>query len=281
MGRWLESRIEGEIHADELIVGKGVVVEPGVLITGKGGPARKVVLGDFSFIGRGSRILCPEFMIGDYSKLNQDAFCHGKEPLRIGRNCWFGGGVVLDSMGGLDIDDGVGVGAGSQLWTHAQFGDVVEGCRFHSYTYMHVGKDAWIVGHCIISPVRIEPKAMALAGSVVTRDLLENRVYGGVPAKDLTDKVGPQFDTIDVPEKAVRMQKQIDGFLETHPQFAGQLAVVQSLADAREGITSFDVSSRQYTQTYSEAEVAFLKATIPLVKFTPVGKPTFYTASAP
>ena len=40
----LAQRIEGRIEADTVEVGKGVVVEEGVLISGGGGPAEKVVL---------------------------------------------------------------------------------------------------------------------------------------------------------------------------------------------------------------------------------------------
>src|SRR5687767_10304900 len=111
MSDHLTSCIEGTINADHVEIGHGVHIERGVLITGKGGPARRVVLGDFTYIGRETRIIAPEFTMGDYSKLNAFSYAHGEKPLQIGRNCWFGGSVVLDSMGGLDIEDNVGVGA--------------------------------------------------------------------------------------------------------------------------------------------------------------------------
>lgn len=267
----MAARIEGTIRAEELIVGEGVVVEPGVLITGKHGPAKRVVLGDHCYIGRDTRILVPEFTLGDYSKLNMNGFCHGELPLQIGRNCWIGGHCVLDSMGGLDIDDNVGIGASSQLWTHIQFGDIVEGCRFHSQKYMHVGKDAWLVGHCIVSPVKVGERSMAMVGSVVTRDMESNHIYAGVPAKDVTDKMGPQFEPRTVAQKAEKLQGILDAYLATQPQWRDQLRVVTHPSDRREGITCFDVSTREYTRTRSEAEVAFLKAHVPLIKFTPVG----------
>lgn len=109
-------------------------------------------------------------------------------PARIGRNCWFGGNVILDSMGGLDIDDNVGIGAHSQVWTHMQFGDLVEGCRFYSNRYMYIGKDVWLVGHCILSPVEVGERSMALVGSVITKNMLPNHIYAGVPAQDVTEK---------------------------------------------------------------------------------------------
>lgn len=273
--RHLRSHIEGEIHADHIEIGKGVHVEPGVVITGKGGPARRVVLGDFCYVGRETRILCPEFTLGDYSKLNAYAYAHGEKPLQIGRNCWFGGNVVLDSMGGLDIDDNVGVGAHSQLWTHIQFGDIVEGSRFHSRKYMHVGRDAWLVGHCILSPVRVGERSMAMVGSVITKDMLPNCVYAGVPAKDVTEKLGPQFESRTIDQKAAKLEELIATFLTAHPEHRGQFHVARDPADRPLGVTTFDVSRRTYTKHLTPAETDFLKAHVPLVKFAPEHEPAW------
>lgn len=272
--RW-EPSIRGEINAKNVCIGRGVVVEDDVVITGKHGPADEVILGDFCFVGRGTRVLAPRFCLGDYSKWNANGFGHGEGALLIGRNCWMGGNVVLDSMGGLTIDDNVGIGAHSQLWTHIQFGDVVEGCRFFSRKPMHVGKDAWFVGHCIVSPVRVGERAMAMVGSVVVKDMEANHVYAGVPAKDVTDRMGPQFEAIDVEEKARRMRAKIDEFISRNPEYTGRFRVVTSPADMDESLCCFDVSTRTYNKRYDEAEVAFLKTTVPLVKFTPIGEDDF------
>lgn len=279
-GENFPSRIEGVIEADEVHIGVGAVVEAGAVIRGKSGPAQRVIIGDFAYIGANVKVMCPEFVIGDYTKLHENAFCHGEKPLRIGRNCWFGGGVILDSMGGLDIDDNVGIGAGSQIWTHAQFGDIVEGSRFYSNKYMHIGKDAWLVGQCLVSPVRIEPRSMAMLGSVVTRDMLENRIYAGTPAKDLSDKIGFQFEDRSIDQKVSRLKELIDDFEVALPAFAGQLLAVDSLpgSPSRE-VTYFDLSNRTYTRRTSEAEVAFLKRYVPLIKFSPYNEPPFYTSS--
>jgi len=277
-----QSHIEGRIEADEVHIGLGVRVEPGVVIRGKGGPAKRVYLGDFSYIGQGTKIFAPEFILGDYTKLNERTFGHGVNPLRIGRNCWFGGNVVLDSMGGLDIDDNVGIGAGSQLWTHVQFGDIVEGSRFFSSRYMHIGKDAWFVGHCLVSPVKVEPRAMALLGSVVTSDMLENRIYGGSPAKDLSEKVGYQFESRTVEQKAAVLNRLISEFGASQPALAEQLRCVTAYPEQPEtGVTYFNVSDRTYLRQNSEAEVVFLKTYVPLVKFAPSGAPALYSPLPP
>jgi acetyltransferase-like isoleucine patch superfamily enzyme len=271
------SAIAGRIEAEELFIGKGVVVESGVIITGKNGPCKRVYLGDFCFIGRDSKIITPEFVMGDYSKLNEKAFCHGVLPLRIGRNCWFGGNVVLDCMGGLDIFDNVGVGSGSQLWTHAQFGDIVEGSRFYSHKRMTVGKDAWLVGHCLVSPVSIGDRSMAMLGSVITSDMLPNHIYGGAPARDLTEKLGTQFEERSVFEKITAANKLILAFEERFPQHKGLVVACDAIPDDQnDRITYLDLSKRSYTRRYSKAEVDFFKMNVPLIKLVPYGEPPLF-----
>ncbi|MCG8433016.1 MAG: hypothetical protein MJA83_03165 [Gammaproteobacteria bacterium] len=273
---FLQSTILGDINADEIVVGKGVRVEEGVYIGGKDGPARKIILGDFSYIGRNVRILTPEFCLGDYSKLHADSFVHGVKPLQIGRNCWIGGNSVLDSLGGLDIDDNVGIGAQSQIWTHIQFGDIVQGNRFYSERYMHIGRDAWFVGHCIVSPISVGERAMALVGSVVTRDMEANHVYAGVPATDVTDKVGPQFETITNEEKKSRLNKLIHDFEAEYPQFQGRIKAISDLSERDDSYVWFDVSTRTYKKKFDEAEIKFLQKFTPLVKFIPEEAESFF-----
>jgi acetyltransferase-like isoleucine patch superfamily enzyme len=263
------SRIDGTIHAEELIIGQGAVVEEGVIISGKGGPAKRVVIGDFAFIGTGTRIFVPEFSIGDYSKYNMRGFAHGTNPLSIGRNCWFGGDVILDSIGGLTIDDNVGIGAQSQLWTHIQFGDVVEGSRFYSSKAMHVGKDAWFVGHCIVSPVAVGEKAMAMVGSVITKDMEANHIYAGVPAVDMSPKLGYQFEPRTNEQKLAKLQEFIEQFEAENPEYKGCIRGVRDASDYDDDYVCLDVSTRTYNKRYHPAEVAFLKTFTPLLKFVP------------
>jgi len=253
------------IEVDELVLGRGAVIEAGVVLRG-----RRVVLGDYVYVGEGFKSLAPELHAGDYTKLHARTFANGDHPIQIGRNCWIGGDCVLDSIGGLTLADGVGVGAHSQLWSHMRFGDVVEGCRFNSAKPLVIGADAWFVGHCIVSPVTVGERAMALAGSVVTRDLAPNRVYAGVPASDVTEKTGPQFAERTAAEKASHLRALIAAFEAERPELAGQLCVVEEAGavgdDAR---TYFDTSTRTYTKKHGAAEVAFLQAHVPLVKFVP------------
>lgn len=271
-----QPQIHGVIEAEHVEIGRGVVVEPGAFIGGRGAKAARVVLGDFAYVGRETRVLAPEFWLGDYSKLHAFGFAHGALPLRIGRNCWFGGNVVLDSLGGLDIDDNVGLGAQSQIWTHIQFGDLVQGCRFHSRRHVFIPKDVWFVGHCIVSPVTIGERSMALVGSVITKDMQADRVYAGVPAVDVTDKTGPQFEDIPSERKLAILTDLIETFERECPEHKGRLRACESLPELTRDFTFFDVNTRTYNKRLAPAEVAFLRRNVPLVKFTPAGEGGFW-----
>jgi len=269
-----ESRILGTISADSVHIGKGVVVEEGVVIRGPESPAESIYLGDFCHIGHNTEIIVERFKLGDYSKLHPYSLVNGRF-VHIGRNCWIGGNTILNGTGGLDIDDGVGIGAHSQIWTHIQFGDIVEGSRFYSRKYMHIKKDVWFVGHCLVSPVKIGERSMAMLGSVVTKEMIANHIYAGSPAKDITEKVGTQFKERTIEEKANILNKLIEKFVDENPEHRNKLKVVLSKGEITENITCFDVSRRVYTKTLSLAEVSFLKSHVPLVKFVPEGEEVF------
>lgn len=262
------------IEADDIQIGEGAVIDDGVFIR-----ANKVVIGDYAYIGANTKVLVPEFKLGEYSRFNADSFAGGQMPLQIGRHCYLGAKIRLDSHGGLDIDDNVGIGDHSQVWTHIKHGDTTRGCRFATEKYMHIGKDAWFVGHSLVSPVYVGEKSMALLGSVIARDMLPNRTYAGVPAVDVTNKVGPQFEALSVEQKAALLKLEIQKFEMRFPQFANRLKVVTSAADFESGVTCFDTSTEVYTKTHSAAEITFFKSTS--VKYAPFGEGAFVIPQYP
>jgi len=266
-----------EIYAEELIMGQNVVIEDDVVLQGRSSKkAKRIVIGDNVFIGAHSRGYVDVLEIGDYSMLHNHALIAGDLPCRIGTCGWFGQHTIFNSTGGLTIGNAVGVGAYSQLWSHIRHGDVLEGCRFNSAKPLIIEDDVWFVGHCIVSPVLARKKSMAMVGSVVTRDMEENHVYAGVPAKDVTDKVGPQFAEVDGDEKYQKMLAMLERFHALHPQFArGEIRVVRSLAEDEvagfdDEVTTFDVATRTYNRRRTPQEFAFMKFLLAeLAKFFP------------
>jgi acetyltransferase-like isoleucine patch superfamily enzyme len=263
--------LRSRINAKEIVLGEGVILGEGTTITGPHGPAERVVLGDHVHVAEHCKLRVPVLEIGDYTQIYNHTLANGYRTLTIGRNGWFGQNCILNATDVLRIGDNCGVGAYSQLWTHIAFGDVLQGCRWNSTQPMTIGDDVWFVGHCIVSPITAKNRSMALVGSVITRDMEENHVYAGTPAKDITDKVGPQFEPVSVEKRVEVLLAERATFLARHPDLAASTIGVAADGDVVvQGETVFDVVRRTYNKRRSAGEVQFLKFLLPRAKFIPV-----------
>lgn len=259
----------GNIFADEIIIGKNVVIENSAIIRGISGNAKRIVIGDNTYIGSDVQIICDNFEIGDYSKIHHHTNIHGYKPCKIGHNAWIGQYCIIDSIGGTTIGNNCGIGAHSQLWSHIKYGDTLEGCRFLSESPLDIGNDVWFVGHNIVSPIKAGDKSMSLAGSVVTRDMKKNHIYAGSPAKDITDKVGNQFVDKTIDDK---YQTMLD-YLTLFCQHNDKIKIVKYIneIELNDNISYFVINERKYTKKRSKEEIEFMKFLLPdKAKFVPL-----------
>lgn len=263
------------INAEHVSIGKYVTIEDGVYIGNKfEKKAEKVIIGDGVHIGHNSRFYYPNLEIGDYTDINNHAFGSGDLDCKIGSCCWFGQNCILDSEGGLEIHNGVGVGAYSQLWSHIKFGDVLEGCRWDTTKKLVIEEDVWMVGHCIVSPITAEKKSMAMVGSVITKNMKANHIYAGTPAKDMTEVFGNQFEEKTVEEKYEMMLQKQEEFILKNPEFkdmSDNIKIVKSQdqLSGKKGVSYFNVADRSYTKILTEIEYEFMKFLLVQIKFYP------------
>jgi acetyltransferase-like isoleucine patch superfamily enzyme len=263
-------KIIKQIEAIEIDLGKDVIFEKGVTISGIDGPAKKVIIGDNVFIGRNTTIRLPELIIKDYTKIYGNCLISGYKKCAIGYNCWIDRNCILNSTEYLSIGNNVGIGAYSQLWTHIAFGDLLEGCRFNQNKKMVIGDDVWFGPHCSVSPIKAENKSMALLGSLLTKNMKENHVYGGVPAIDLTSKIGGQFADISIEKKMEVMNKQLSMFYAKNPELdTDKIEIVTKDINENDNRSYFNVKNRKYTKKRSKEEILFMKHLLPIYKFTP------------
>jgi hypothetical protein len=111
---------------------------------------------------------------------------------------------------------------------------------------------------------------MAMVGSVVTKDMEENHVYGGVPAKDLTERLGPQFAEVSLDEKRARMQGYLDEFLDRNRPKENRIRIVDELDFDQSSLTQFSLTSRVYIKNLYPEEVRFMRFLLPTkAKFLP------------
>ncbi len=257
------------IKADNLSIGKNTIIEESAIIRGVNGNAKSITIGDNCYIGANVQIICDDFSLGDYSKIQHHTNIHGYLPCHIGHNAWIGQYTIIDSIGGTTIGNNCGIGAHSQIWSHIKYGDTLEGCRFLMEKPMNIGNDVWFVGHCIVSPIKAEDKSMAMVGSVITRDMAYNEIYAGSPAKSISDKIGYQFNQVSVEEKFTKM----NDYIKEWGGDSSAIIIVSSkeeIITTKQDITYFNVSDRCYTKRLTDAEISFMKFLLPAkAKFTP------------
>lgn len=257
------------IKSEQITIGKNTIIESSAIIRGLNGNAKSIVIGDNCYIGHNVQIICDDFSLGDYSKIQHDTNIHGYLPCKIGHNAWVGQYTIIDSIGGMEIGNNCGIGAHSQLWSHIKYGDTLEGCKFLGNKKMTIGNDVWFVGHCIVSPIIAEDKSMAMAGSVITKDMKYNEIYAGSPAKSISDKIGFQFNEVSLEDKMLKMK---DYLLE----WGGDEETIKIVSNESEinsknkTISYFNVADRTYTKRNSKEEIRFMKFLLPSkAKFIP------------
>lgn len=114
------------------------------------------------------------------------------KKLRIGSGTVIGNGAILDARRGLTIGSNVNFSTGVWIWTlqhdHNDPGFAAVGGP------VVIGDDAWVSCRCTILPgVRIGRGAVVAAGAVVTKDVPDFAIVGGVPAKVIGMR-NPQID---------------------------------------------------------------------------------------
>lgn len=262
--------ISNNIQAEEIYIGKNTIIESSVKIRGINGKAKKIVIGDNCYIGENVQIICDDFSLGDYSKIQHNTNIHGYLPCHIGHNAWIGQYSIIDSIGGTTIGNNCGIGAHSQLWSHIKYGDTLEGCRFLTEKPLIVGNDVWFVGHCIVSPIIADDKSMAMVGSVVTKDMKFNEIYAGSPAKSISDKIGFQFNEVSIEDKLTKMNL----YLKEWDSNSKSIKIICDSSEIdinSEDITYFNVSDRTYSKKGSPDEISFMKFLLPARgKFIPI-----------
>lgn len=109
---------------------------------------------------------------------------YGKHT-RIGKNVFINFNCTLLDLGGITIEDDVLIAPNVSILSE---GHPVEPEKRHSLVPkpVHIKKNAWIgAGATILQGVTIGENAIVSAGAVVSKDVPDNAIAGGIPAKVL------------------------------------------------------------------------------------------------
>ena len=111
--------------------------------------------------------------------------------ITIGKNVFLNMGCKFQDQGGIFIDDGALIGHNVVLATLNHAMDPADRATMIPAP-IHIGKRVWIGANATVLPgVTIGDGAVVAAGAVVTKDVPENTVVGGVPARVMR-KIGKE-----------------------------------------------------------------------------------------
>ena len=111
---------------------------------------------------------------------------YGKNT-QIGKSVFINFDCVFLDLGGITIEDGVLIAPKVSLLSE---GHPISPEQRHSLVpkHIHIKKNAWIGANAtILHGVTIGQNAVVAAGSVVTKDVPDNVVVGGIPAQILKE----------------------------------------------------------------------------------------------
>jgi acetyltransferase-like isoleucine patch superfamily enzyme len=168
---WLKLRWGRRLETDGLcFVGPGVKLE-----IGRGAVLR---LGRWSWIGHGTKIRAHEGVveIGAKTVLGQECTISSFQRVSIGRE-----GILADRVMLIDFDHGVV--------------EVERPIRLQGIykREVRVGNNCWVgYGACILRGATVGDNCVIGTSTVVTKDVPDNAVVGGVPARVLRTRAEPE-----------------------------------------------------------------------------------------
>lgn len=136
------------------------------------------------------RKLCPTYGLLHDGNLQISRRCFIERPkqVKFGKNCFVNKFCQFHtgySTATIEVGDNVWVGMDvCFICSTHKIGDDNQRAGKKIYGDIIVGKGTWIGARCTILPgVKIGEGCVIAAGSIVTKDVTPNTLYGGVPAK--------------------------------------------------------------------------------------------------
>lgn len=108
--------------------------------------------------------------------------CDFGNTVKFGKNVFINHSAILSASGGIEFEDGAMAAPGLRIATINH--DMNKRHTTYTYGKVTIKKNAWLGMNVTICPgVTIGEYAVVAAGAVVTKDVPDYAVVGGVPAK--------------------------------------------------------------------------------------------------
>lgn len=160
-------------------IGKNTYVSFSSRIVG----VRGLNIGNDSVIKKNVKMKSRNIIVGHNTIISENSYISGNNNFTIGNKSYIGKNVRIDLSKDVKIGDDVGVAEGSKIFTHGFFPPADEGYPV-TFAPVEIGDNSWISSNCIILPrVKIGKDVILGPGTVITKNVAENSIINGNPAK--------------------------------------------------------------------------------------------------
>lgn len=213
-----------------------------------------IEIGNRTIIGPNVRIFgSGNLKIGNHVKIHNNVTLCVKGEAFINDTSWIGQDSYIDATGELIINRFSVIGIGSTICTHVRGGDILSGCKYDSDGKCVIGEDVWLMTRTLIGPYSIGNKTISLMGSLITKDFESNKIIGGSPAIDLTDKLGKPFQEKNQEEKLNFFESKLEEY-KVKNKIKRKLSYGFSLSNWDGHGTFYDLKTRKCHTTLKEEE---------------------------
>ena len=162
--------------------------------------------------------------VGDDSTIMEQVIIGGmltpRSSISIGKRVKIFPHAFLNPTEEIVIEDDVGIGGASYIFTHGSWQNVLDGFQA-SFAPVHIKKGAWLPWRVFVLPgVTIGEQAMIGPGALVTRSVPDRGAASGVPA-EVRDLQGRHIRRLTPAFQEKLVRKILDDYVE-YQQYVGQ-----------------------------------------------------------
>ncbi|HET7360590.1 MAG TPA: sugar O-acetyltransferase [Salinimicrobium sp.] len=129
--------------------------------------------------------------VGNGISIEHNFHCDIGYNIHVGKNFYAGFNCTILDMAEVRIGDNCLIAPNVGIYTAGHDVQPVDRHKSGFAKPITIGKNVWIGGHCVIlGGINIGDNSIIAAGSVVTKNVPENTIYAGNPAKKIKDISG-------------------------------------------------------------------------------------------
>ncbi len=126
--------------------------------------------------------------VGSGISIDHNFHCDFGYNIHVGENFYAGFNCTILDMAEVRIGDNCLIAPNVGIYTAGHNLNPIDRHKTGYAKSITIGNNVWIGGHCaIIGGIKIGDNSIIAAGSVVTKDVPENTVFAGNPAKKIKD----------------------------------------------------------------------------------------------